>query len=138
MLNVNGNQAIMTVMAPRDKMADYFPLISKVVAGLAANSSSESRQDLYDRARAALLDELRIADPPFSEFQIMRERLALEDAVSRVEWEAAQRDGETPVSTFGNLSADAADLATTVAIPLMIVSGNANGKMDPLWRFAWR
>jgi hypothetical protein len=128
----------MTAMASGDTMADYFPLISKVVAGLAANSSSESRQALYDRVRAALLDELRIADPPFSESQIMCEQLALEDAVNRVEGEAAQRDGGTPVSTFGNLSADADDLGTTVAIPLMIVSGDANGKMDPVWRFAWR
>jgi hypothetical protein len=128
----------MTDMASGDTMADYFPLISKVVAGLAANSSSESRQALYDRMRGALLDELRIADPPFSESQIMRERLALEDAVSRVEGEAAQRDGETPVSTFGNLPADVDDLGTTVAIPLMIVSGDANAKMGAVWRFAWR
>jgi hypothetical protein len=118
-------------------MADYFPLISKVVAGLAANSSSESRQALYDKVRAALLDELRVADPPFSEFQIMSERLALEDAVSRVEEEAEQRESETQVSTFGDLSADADDLGTTVAIPL-IVSGDANGKMDPVWRLTWR
>jgi hypothetical protein len=125
-------------MASGDKMADYLPLVSKVVAGLAANSSSESRQAVYERLRAALLDELRVSEPPFSEFQIMSERLALEDAVSRVEEEAAQDDGETPVSTFGNLSADADDLGTTVGIPLMIVSGDANGKMDPVWRFAWR
>jgi hypothetical protein len=64
----------------------------------------------------------------------MSERLALEDAVSMVEEEAAQGDGETQVSTFANLPAGPDDLGTTVAIPLMIVSGDANGKMDQIWR----
>ena len=39
-------------------MADYYPLISRAVAGLEKNNG-ENRRALYERARAALLAQLR-------------------------------------------------------------------------------
>jgi hypothetical protein len=78
----------MTAMASGDKMADYYPLISKAVAGLADDASGE-RQAIYNRMREALSAALRTTEPPFTEFQVMRERLALEDVVRRVEEEVA-------------------------------------------------
>jgi hypothetical protein len=123
-------------MASGDKMADFYPLIVKAVTALAPDPSGESRRVLYDRVRAALLAELRIAEPPFTEFQIMHERLALEDAVRRVEEEATERDREE-VTAFDDLAVDAGDLAV-VASPPMIVSGNATGSLNAVWRLTLR
>jgi hypothetical protein len=69
-------------------MADYQPLISRAVAGLEHNTG-ENRRVLYERARAALVNQLRNADPPLEESEISRERVALEEAIRKVEAEAA-------------------------------------------------
>ncbi|WP_293868753.1 histidine kinase [uncultured Alsobacter sp.] len=67
-------------------MADYYPLISRAVANLGP-SSPEQRRDLYERATAALLGQLRHSDPPIPDGDIDRERVSLEDAIRRVETE---------------------------------------------------
>src|SRR5579872_3637705 len=72
-------------------MADYYPLIARAIAGLDPNAPGESRRALYERARAALIAQLRGVQPPLSESEITRERLSLEEAVRKVEAEAAQR-----------------------------------------------
>jgi hypothetical protein len=72
-------------------MADYYPLIARAVAGLDPNAPSESRRALYERARTALISQLRGVQPALSEAEITRERLALEEAVRRVESEFARR-----------------------------------------------
>jgi hypothetical protein len=71
-------------------MADYLPLIMRAVGGLERNTA-ENRRALYERARSALVAQLRGMDPPLDEADITRERLALEEAVRRVESEAARR-----------------------------------------------
>jgi hypothetical protein len=76
-------------------MADYHPLIARAVEGLGA-SSGEARRALYERARAALVAQLRGIDPPLSEADITRERLALEDAIRKVEAEAVRRSRSEP------------------------------------------
>lgn len=65
-------------------MADFYPILARAVAGL-PDASPQARQAVYERAKAALLGQLRSLDPPLSEAEIMRERLALEEAVGRVE-----------------------------------------------------
>src|SRR5215469_5768947 len=75
-------------------MADYYPLIARAIAGLDPNAPGESRRALYERARAALIAQLRNVQPPLSESEITRERLSLEEAVRKVESEAAQRARE--------------------------------------------
>jgi hypothetical protein len=72
-------------------MADYYPLIARAIAGLDPSAPGESRRALYERARAALIAQLRGVEPPLSESEITRERLSLEEAVRKVESEAAQR-----------------------------------------------
>ena len=57
-------------------MADYHPLIARAVEGL-GNATGEARRALYERARSALVAQLRGVDPPLSEANITRERLAL-------------------------------------------------------------
>lgn len=74
-------------------MADYYPLIARAVAGL-DNNTGENRRALYERARTALVNQLRSVDPPIEESDITRERLALEDAIRRLESEAAKRPRE--------------------------------------------
>lgn len=68
-------------------MTDYRPLLSRAIAGLDPNTG-EARRAIYDRARTALVNQLRGIDPPLSEADITRERLALEDAIRKVEAEA--------------------------------------------------
>jgi hypothetical protein len=99
-------------------MADYYQLIAKAVAGLDPDASGESRRALYERAQAALLDKLQT----FTEAEITRERLALEEAVRRVEDEASQRarDAAVPsfrdhVSAFSDLVTDADELGKSTA-----------------------
>jgi hypothetical protein len=69
-------------------MADYYPLIAKAVAGL-DRSTGETRRALYERARSALHAQLRGVEPALSEPDITRERLALEEAIRKVENEVA-------------------------------------------------
>ncbi len=76
-------------------MADYHPLIARAVEGL-ANNTAEARRTLYERARAALVAQLRGIDPPLSEAEITRERLALEDAIRKVEAEAVRKARSEP------------------------------------------
>src|ERR1700730_16695388 len=71
-------------------MTDYHPLIVRAVAGLDKNTG-ESRRGLYDRARTALVAQLRGLNPPLTESEITRERLALEEAIRKVEAESSRR-----------------------------------------------
>ncbi|MBN9585085.1 MAG: hypothetical protein J0G34_06775 [Afipia sp.] len=72
-------------------MADYYPLIARAIAGLDPTAPPEARRALYERARTALISQLRSVQPALSEAEITRERLSLEDAVRRVEADAVRR-----------------------------------------------
>jgi hypothetical protein len=76
-------------------MADYHPLISRAVENLGA-STGETRRGLYERARAALVAQLRAIEPALSEADITRERLALEDAIRKVEAESVRKARAEP------------------------------------------
>jgi len=71
-------------------MADYYPLIARAVAGLDKNTG-DARRALYERARAALVAQLRSVSPALSESDVTRERLALEEAVRKVEAESVRQ-----------------------------------------------
>src|SRR5262245_16632787 len=77
-------------------MADYYPLIAKAVAGL-EKSTGEARRALYDRARSALVAQLRGVTPALTESDITRERLSLEEAIRKVETESARRSRTDPL-----------------------------------------
>src|SRR5271167_1924863 len=76
-------------------MADYHPLIARAVDGL-GTSTGEARRALYERARAALVAQLRGIEPALSEGDITRERLALEDAIRKVEAETVRKARAEP------------------------------------------
>src|SRR5215218_272851 len=67
-------------------MADYYPLISRALDGL-SDKSPDMRRAVYDRARTALMAQLESLDPPLPLAEITRERLALDDAIDRIEAE---------------------------------------------------
>jgi hypothetical protein len=71
-------------------MTDYHPLIARAVEGLEKNTG-EVRRSLYERARTALVTQLRSVEPALSESEITKERLALEDAIRKVEAEVARK-----------------------------------------------
>jgi len=74
-------------------MADYHPLIARAVAGLDKNTG-EARRALYERARTALVAQLRGVTPALDESEITRERLALEEAIRKIEAEATRQARE--------------------------------------------
>lgn len=76
-------------------MADYYPLLARALSSLPQNTA-EGRKAVFDRARTALLRQLRGVDPPLPEGEITRERLALEEAIRRLEAEHAPQDNVKP------------------------------------------
>jgi hypothetical protein len=95
-------------------MADYQPLISRAIAGLEQNTG-ENRRMLYERARAALVAQLRSVDPPLEEADVTRERLALEEAIRKAE--ADFRDTVAEAGDLGAAAAGANRAARTRVMP---------------------
>jgi hypothetical protein len=77
-------------------MTDYYPLIARAVAALPKNTG-DGRRALYERARTALVAQLRGVTPALNESEITRERLALEEAIRKVEGESARQAWAEPM-----------------------------------------
>jgi hypothetical protein len=71
-------------------MADYYPSIAQAVNGLEVNTVA-TRRSIYDRARAAMVAQLRSLAPALSESAIERELSALEVAIRKTEAENLRR-----------------------------------------------
>jgi hypothetical protein len=96
-------------------MTDYQPLLARAIGALERNTG-EARRAIYDRARQALLNQLRAVNPPLADPDITRERLALEDAIRKIETQAAQANPEAaraprPPSVAPRVPAAAASVA---------------------------
>ena len=65
-------------------MADYYPLLDKVVSGL-KTSTPQSRRAIYDHARRVMHAYLGDMQPPLAEDALEREAQALEAAIARLE-----------------------------------------------------
>jgi class 3 adenylate cyclase len=74
---------------------DYHRLITRAVGALDRNTA-EARRALYERARNALLAELRSREPAFLATDITKQRLALENAIREVEADAWQVRASEP------------------------------------------
>ena len=68
----------------------YDRLIARAVSGL-DRSTAEARQAVYEQARKALVAHLRFNQPALSNVHITKERLVLEEAIRKVETEAARK-----------------------------------------------
>ncbi|MFG1351167.1 hypothetical protein [Xanthobacter autotrophicus] len=82
-------------------MADYYPLLVRAISSL-PQKTGEGRRAVYDRARTALMRQLRGVDPPLPEGEITRERMSLEEAIRRVEADYAQQDNSADVLDEAN------------------------------------
>ncbi|MFC7396264.1 histidine kinase [Chelatococcus sp. GCM10030263] len=67
-------------------MADYYTLLQRAIAGL-PESTPESREAIYERARAVLVQQLRNVQPPLADAEIDREYAALDAVIARIEAE---------------------------------------------------
>lgn len=76
-------------------MADYYPLLARALESLPDNNRA-TRGVVYDRARAALLAQLKGLNPPLSEEAIAREIGSLDEAVARIEGEQDQKAMPAP------------------------------------------
>jgi hypothetical protein len=72
-------------------MADYHPLLTRAVSAL-PESTPETRRAVYERARKALIGQLRAVQPPMAEADIQAESAALDDAIARIEADLALAD----------------------------------------------
>src|SRR5947209_5323615 len=102
-------------------MADYYPLLAKAVAAQ-AQSDPDKRRAIYERARKALLAQLRAIQPPIPEPDIERESQALDDAANRLESELAPQDAVAaparPTSDLGAPASAAAQEPPRTRMPL--------------------
>ena len=71
------------------EMNDYYPLIARAVERL-DRSTGEARRAVYERARKAIA-QLLSNQPALLDADITKERLALEEAIRKVEAEAARK-----------------------------------------------
>lgn len=70
-------------------MADYKELLRKAIAALPENNGA-ARRAVYEKARSALVGQLRAINPPLPARDITQHRLQLEDCIRQVEQEASE------------------------------------------------
>ena len=69
-------------------MAEYYTVLKRAISGIDPKLS-DARRTVYDKARNALIGQLKAVDPPLTTAEISRQRLELEEAIRRVERESA-------------------------------------------------
>src|SRR5688572_2098742 len=70
-------------------MADYKELLRRAVEALPENNGA-ARRAVYEKARAALVGQLRAINPPLAARDITTHRLQLEDCIRQVEQESSE------------------------------------------------
>ena len=79
-------------------MADYYSILARAISGLVTNNA-QARQELYERARTVFIAQLRKQDPQLSALESIRQSIALETAILRVE---AESRSEKSLETFAD------------------------------------
>ena len=70
-------------------MAEFYEVLKRAVEALPSNTG-EARRAVYERARKALIAQLEGFQPPLTPSEITSQRLSLEEAIRKVEGEAAR------------------------------------------------
>ncbi|MGE5369005.1 MAG: hypothetical protein ACM3PD_05320 [Chloroflexota bacterium] len=104
-------------------MADYYSLISRAISAL-PGQTPDARQGVYERARKALVNQLRSIQPPVADADIAAESRALEEAITRLELElaksnvrGAQSPAPKPTSTTPAARSNGAQKPAAAAAP---------------------
>lgn len=92
-------------------MADYRELLRRAISALPENNGA-ARRAVYEKARTALVGQLRAITPPLPARDITQHRLQLEDCIRQVEQEASEA-----VITLGREGQAAARPASTPMPP---------------------
>ncbi|GAB5377662.1 MAG: hypothetical protein AcusKO_41240 [Acuticoccus sp.] len=71
-------------------MTDFYSVLQRAVSSL-PDGSGPNRRAVYDKARKALLKQLQSFDPPLPSSDVTAQRLALEDAIRKIENEIARQ-----------------------------------------------
>src|SRR6202453_4901368 len=79
-------------------MADYHSLLMRAVANLPNAGTSATRGAIYERARKALVEQLRSLRPPLPESDITREETALDAAIAEIEERYGPQDPAPPLA----------------------------------------
>ena len=89
---VKCNAALTVTKQPdhHSQMADYYSILAKAVNRLDSNTGM-ARQQLYQRARSAMISELENVYPRFRRSEIATAEIALESAIEKAEAEAVRR-----------------------------------------------
>jgi hypothetical protein len=109
-------------------MADYYSIVAKAVTALEPNTR-RVRQQLYERARAAMMSEMESAYPPFHGSEIAAAKMSLESAIEKVEAGAIRRKSTASARTV------VADYKPLIAVlPPSANEGNKpRGSLKKLW-----
>ena len=124
-------------------MADYKELLRRAISALPENNGA-ARRAVYEKARSALVGQLRAIQPPLPARDITQHRLQLEDCIRQVEQEASEavislgRDGPLAArpSTPQPRPAPAAPPAPVEADVQAQVEPDAEDEPDPLAVYA--
>lgn len=96
-------------------MADYYSILKKTIASLPENNGA-ARRNVYSRARNAIVNQLKAYEPPLSPSEITAEQLRLEEAIRKVEAEAA-RETLMASRSAAPVAADGPQPAAPVSAP---------------------
>src|SRR6476469_4580273 len=101
-------------------MADYKELLRRAVEALPENNGA-ARRAVYEKARAALVGQLRAINPPLAARDITTHRLQLEDCIRQVEQEASE----------ANIAGLGAEPASPPNLPPVFASEAKKPKSEP-------
>jgi hypothetical protein len=104
-------------------MADYYTVLARAISRL-SDSNARKRHEIYERARAVVLEELSKLDPE----KVAPEQAQLEAAIQRLEAEASARDAAAAPPPQ-RAPRPAADVAMAAASPPQAAPRPANVAM---------
>jgi hypothetical protein len=118
-----------------DMPKDYYPLLKRAIDGLERNTR-EARCSVYERARTVLIDQLHKRQAPPAVAEVPHELLALEEAVRKVETEAAphlQEPDELSVPKLGPRLVPARLAADPQEAVAALAERDADGRRRHRW-----
>jgi hypothetical protein len=111
-------------------MADYYSIMVKAVRALDRNTG-DARRRLYDRARAALLAEMRSVDLALALSDIMAAQMCLEEAIGKIEADAGP---DEPAQVAIDTPSTTSPRGGVVAAPRPPANQNDEQRRGPLTR----